>query len=669
MIPSDLLRYKLDYKSNKIYPNICSLDKNSKDFEIATQIIQAFGYCHNLKLTREKLNHSLKDIESTYKDYKLIRGLSAILERRCIFRPISQVQSIDSHNINYDNEKQKTELFRNLSAIDIRRFIFDESSKQNIALNERTRESILREVSNTLRISNEIISKMMWSDLEENQIMDTFIPLNSEHLLLTYNISLIQTLLFNCLRVRIWLDADSNLGALWKQVLREVKRLGLMYWLDLEDSSNDVDKKNKIICTVEGALNVLKLTDRYGIAISKILPIIMRSKRWNIKADIFKVTNSGKKLIYEFDISEKSYPDSLPSSHIIKMYTNPAIYYNNEINKNPLLINKNSLRERYNNNKDENSDIQNIGVVYNIDNDNTSMLFDSKIERIFLQRFELLKLGWTIEREPEPIITKQKTAFVPDFILSKFGNKVFVEIIGFWTKEYLERKISKIFGIIQNKMHDEKFFMILVINFENMMSYEINEEFKLANIKNNSNVLITSYRNEKISFKEIIVFLKDIESNYLIHDFLNENTQNKILENIIERLKEFRNYEENYMTLEKLNEMLKKNDSEDALLKVNLTDLLNKNTDFKTIFEKELLNNQLIIINDSIFKRQFIEEIEKETESITNLKEACDLLSSKKISEKIHIDLLTFLGFHIDWNGLDYSRATITLVRNKSFKQ
>ena len=54
-----------------------------------------------------------------------------------------------------------------------------------------------------------------------------------------------------------------------------------------------------------------------------------------------------------------------------------------------------------------------------INNSNVPMLFDSKIEKIFLQKFELFKTGWTIEREPEPIITKQKTAFMPDFCLVK----------------------------------------------------------------------------------------------------------------------------------------------------------------------------------------------------------------------------------------------------------
>ena len=137
-----------------------------------------------------------------------------------------------------DNDsKQPIEILKNFTAMDIRRSVFEESARQNIAVSEQTRKSILEKISNKLGISNEMLSKVMWSDLDENMIMDTFVPISVEKLLLFYNVSLIQTLLFSCLKVRIGLGSDLNLGTRWKEVLREVKRLGLMYWLDLADET------------------------------------------------------------------------------------------------------------------------------------------------------------------------------------------------------------------------------------------------------------------------------------------------------------------------------------------------------------------------------------------------------------------------------------------------
>jgi hypothetical protein len=34
-------------------------------------------------------------------------------------------------------------------------------------------------------------------------------------------------------------------------------------------------------------------------------------------------------------------------------------------------------------------------------------------------------------------------------------------------------------------------------------------------------------------------------------------------------------------------------------------------------------------------------------------------MTSKGLPERIHIDLLTFLGFNIEWNSLDFSNAKI----------
>jgi uncharacterized protein len=658
MIASDLLRYKLDNKNHKIYPLLCSLEQNSKDIEIAKQVIQVFEHSYQHRLIKEKLDQSLKDLEQTDKDYKLIRGLAAVLEKRCTFGSISQIHSKNPHQ---DDSKQTTELLKDLNAMDIRRSVFDESVRQNIALSDQTRKSILEKISNKLRISNEMLSKVMWSDLDENMIMDTYVPINAEKLLLLYNISLIQTLLFGCLKVRIGLGSDLNLGTRWKEVLREVKRLGLMYWLDLVDETAQEPKENKIICSIEGALNVIKLTDRYGVAISKLLPVIMKSERWHIDADILRITYSGKKLVYEFEISEKSYPNSFPSDKMIKIGLENSFYQYKESRKNSLSLTSKS-HGKYNPLDSNSTEMLEINIENSKDNSYVPTLFDSKIEKIFLQKFEIFNTGWTIEREPEPIITKQKTAFIPDFILSKFNNRVFVEIIGFWTKEYLERKISKIFEIVQNKADDEKFFMILIINLENLMSYELNEENKITHIKNNKNVLITSYKNEKISFKELIRYIKDIENTYISRNVLNTENYNKIIQNVIRIIEEFRISAMSYIHLDKLDGLLKQGCTDgDVFLKASLKELIDKNNEFKYTFENELSKKRLLLIDDYILKTQFIEEIWNEIKNVINLGAACNILDSKKIPEKIHVSILTFLGFHIEWNGLDYSKAKMTL--------
>jgi predicted nuclease of restriction endonuclease-like RecB superfamily len=669
MLPVDLLRYKLDNKNYKIYPVLCSVEQNSKDIELASQIIQTFDYCYNHKIIKEKLDESLRALEITYKDYKLVRGLATVLERRCIFKPLSQPYFKD----NQDNRNDSTNyiqdtngLMKNLSAIEIRRIVFDESARKGIAINENKRKLLLQNISNSLKTSPHILSKLMWSDLNENAIIDVFLSLEPDKLLLTYNISLIQTLLFGCLKMKLVLDVISSAGTLWKEVLREVKRLGLMYWLDIENSEQQDEKESngqlprgkKIVCTIEGALNVLKLTDRYGNAIAKIFPIILTSERWTIKADILRITNSGKKIVYEFEITQDSYPHSIPSSVGFNIYENYIVDLKSSTNQSPSLVKPDSSNKKYSGQNLNKVVFDKTRVHSNIFNI-SKILFDSKIESKFQEQFELFQTGWKIEREPEPIITKQKTAFIPDFVLSKFNYQIIVEIIGFWTKEYLERKLSKIYDVIQNKSKEERFFMILIINHENLMSYEITDNQRLNQVKGNSNVLITSYKKDKILFKDIILFLKGIENDYLNDEFLNDSGQSVLIQNVSIFLKKFKDSEMNIVSISNLEGFLKKEQSDNNFLKIMFKDLVDKNIKFKKQFNEELINNQLLMINDFLLKEKLVKEILNEVKDKATVREASVLMTSKGLPERIHIDLLTFLGFNIEWNSLDFSNAKI----------
>ncbi len=671
MIPTDLLRYKLDNRNYKIYPVLCSIEQNSKDLELANQVIQAFDYCYNHRLAKEKLDQSLKDLEITYKDYKLVRGLATILERRCIFGSLSQPHSNvkqSTKNVPLNQIHDTRGSMKNLTATEIRKIVFDEAAAKGIAINENKRKFLLENISSNLKTSPDMLTKMMWSDQDENSVMNEFLPISQDKLLLMYNISLIQTLLFGCLKVKLVLDVTSSAGTIWKRVLREVKRLGLMYWLEadsseqegVEESNNKLTKKKRIVCTIEGALNVLKLTDRYGTAIAKIFPIIMTADRWEINADILRITHSGKKIVYVFEISQNSYPNSIPpsSSAGFNVHENFVPSINDTAIQSPTLNQANSENKKYDSNNLNRVILDEIKVDTNTSS-TSKILFDSKIESIFQEQFELFKTGWTIEREPEPLITKQKTAFIPDFVFSKYNYRVIVEIIGFWTKEYLERKLSKIYDIIKNKSKEESFYMVLVINHENLMSYEITDSQKLAQVRGNSNVLITSYKRDKIFFKDIISFLKNIDKYYLNDELLNESSQSTLIRNVTKFLEKFRTSDNNIISMRDLEESLKKEHSESIFLKIKLMDLIEKNLKIKKQFTEKLINSNLLLINDFLLKEEFTKDILNDIKRMSTVGEAGDLMISKGLPEKIHIDLLTFLGFNIEWNSLDFSNAKI----------
>ncbi|WP_227376565.1 DUF790 family protein [Haladaptatus halobius] len=71
--------------------------------------------------------------------------------------------------------------------------------------------------------------------------------------------------------------------------------------------------------------------------------------------------------------------------------------------------------------------------------------FDSSVEREFAARFEALGLDWNLVREPEPLEAGARV-MIPDFAFDyeHADFRLFFEIMGFWTPEYIEKKLSQL---------------------------------------------------------------------------------------------------------------------------------------------------------------------------------------------------------------------------------
>jgi predicted nuclease of restriction endonuclease-like RecB superfamily len=66
--------------------------------------------------------------------------------------------------------------------------------------------------------------------------------------------------------------------------------------------------------------------------------------------------------------------------------------------------------------------------------------FDSRVEENFARSWGTKREGWSLEREGAILLLGQKT-FVPDFVFRHDdGRTVLLEIVGFWTPEYLQVK-------------------------------------------------------------------------------------------------------------------------------------------------------------------------------------------------------------------------------------
>ena len=114
-------------------------------------------------------------------------------------------------------------------------------------------------------------------------------------------------------------------------------------------------------------------------------------------------------------------------------------------------------------------------------------------EENFASHFQALSTGWVLKREPEPI-TAGKQVIIPDFSLEKSSIKIYLEIVGFWTEEYLLRKIEKL------KQVEVK--MLLLVN--EALACE-----KLSALEKRPQLDLIYYR-DKISLAPILRYLETL---------------------------------------------------------------------------------------------------------------------------------------------------------------
>ena len=630
MLPLQLLRTRITDKGTNIVPRFCTADDSI--LQLAAKIIKEFEESWKNKEKKLFLTERIALLESEYNDYKLARGFYTLLERRCIFTKINEIKTESkaiASNIDVNNNNLH-------DPVNIRKELFEESSKRGFALTEFGRREIIDTVASRINVHSNDLIDVMWSDLEENLVLEWFDAISPEQLLAWYNLSLMQTLLFNCTKLEFSVTGGSN----WKRILRDIKRLGLMYnlqYIALEEekrsihvdeidydnrdikfiNASNTDTKNNsiIICSLDGPLSIFKLTDRYGTSIAKILPSIISSDTWSLKAWIVRKTMSLGKKIYEFKISNKDTPS---------LSREP--YYNKENDKE---------RKR---------------ILYTAKESSQLIYFDSGVEEKFSTRFEQSATGWKLIREPDPLILSNGKALIPDFAFEKYGTRIYLEIVGFWTKEYLEKKIQKIADLTKTiPAGNNAVDFFIAINDAGYASSNSNIKEKLAWEKITSSISkerLIFYKNDKVPIKPFLEYLKSIDAKMI--ERLANNSSVKLLTEIEDRA--FTN-----AAIISIDEIADKyNLPIESALRIITTS--HKDDDNSSISNP---NNKYVVAGTYLISKSKLSEFESLFDGITKFTDACSILDQNNIPESCHMDLISKIGYDVLWQSMDCSTAII----------
>lgn len=337
MLPKELLEVRKS--RGKIFPKFAG----DKDYALAERIIKIFKAGKGKKYG--SVLSALKSLENA-KNYKKVRGFAKVMENFCVDKAC--VFDVDS----------------NIDPADVRLYLFE----RGYVTTKKERQRIIEYAAKYFNTTPDEIEKAMFADRDEELILVDVRHINADTLIRLYNLSLLQTTLFNALRLTFWISSNH------KEVFRRIKWLGLMY---------DLYGEGETIVEITGTASILRMTRKYGTSMAKLIPSVVKAERWWIRAEI--IDDSNKIYILEMDDRHK---------YLFPEYEEKVEY-------------------------------------------------DSSLEEGFARKIKAIKPEVEVIREPG-VIKAGKHAFIPDFLIRKGEKEVYVEIVGFWTPEYIKRKIEKV---------------------------------------------------------------------------------------------------------------------------------------------------------------------------------------------------------------------------------
>ncbi|MEZ3165524.1 DUF790 family protein [Halorubrum sp. RMP-47] len=280
-------------------------------------------------------------------DFKLVRGLAALVERECEFETRAAVPPRR-----------------------VRRAAFEAAEAVGVA-SEAERETAVGRAADALGIDAAAVTEALYADRDVNRVLvDADVRWDPDSLLEQYDLSLAQTALFDA--TEVWVRSNDP-----KRLVSAVKRLRLMYEVKRTPEGREL--------VVTGPDALFSRTRRYGTAFARLLRTAAESAEWSLEATI--------------DDRE---------------------------------------RERTMRLSDGDVTVPDVEPVAEPD-------FDSGVEADFAGRFRGLDLDWTLVREPEPLETGA-SVMIPDFAFDydHADFRLFFEVMGFWTPEYVEKKLGQL---------------------------------------------------------------------------------------------------------------------------------------------------------------------------------------------------------------------------------
>jgi len=308
------------------------------------------------------------------------------------------------------------------------------------------------------------------SDEEAVLVRDTAHAPGAEEVASLYNQWVFEAALFNASDVHFVIDCaafikmqdgatnktTAGIGAVIKRLCYLSRNLGVYYDLAYDlDSLADQTSSSILHLTLYGPQEMTGAPQQYGLRLARLCRILL-----------------GYSIPAQSRRHRPASPTTLPASAILQAeatlhFLQRAYRFNMDATLLNLLPSpsetstietpaSSTFSSISSGDQTHNQQVREVSQSYNV----TSSIYDSSIEQSFAEAFQSLARsdgadGWQLEREPEPLLLAHPSTetaastlsygiFIPDFALTRENQRIYVEILGYWTPAYRERKIAKL---------------------------------------------------------------------------------------------------------------------------------------------------------------------------------------------------------------------------------
>ena len=302
----------------------------------------------------------------------------------------------------------------------------------------------------------------------------------------------------------------------------------------------------------------------------------------------------------------------------------------------------------------------------------SSNYFDSVVEEKFARRFGAVSdsIGWRLIREPDPLIVSGGRALISDFMFEKYGRKVYLEIVGFWTSEYLERKLKKLADIILANESARKATSSIAGDAAINSTFKTTDLFVAINkdLACSSTALsslsfhlipkdrLIQYGNDSVPIRPIVEYLKSIDK-----ELVEASTKDRDLKVKIDATKDVIPIQDLVIIAAEANDKELgtklgngRNLPPEIVLKIALRDYEDK---------------YIEVAGTHLIEKSKAKKLHALLANTFKFADACRLLTQNDIPESCHAELISKLGYNVVWQSMDPSAAIILKREDKKMSR